>query len=310
VLLYITDRCPVGCAHCSVAALPGGPCITDHRLFTEIVAGIGAEPGIEAVAISGGEPFAERRGLILAVDAFSDSGKDVVVFSSGYWASAPRRQRWITRVLERTSTVILSTDSFHQAAVDRQRFGRAVAHAAEARCHIVVQLLDEPGAMPFAQGVLRDALGDDWSRRAELNLITPLRAGRGGDVFAIGRRYGVAELGTCPLTASPTIRYDGVVTGCCNESVITGGGPRGLHRRATGAAEVRAALARFRDDPLLRAVGSVPPDSLVRLPPFAALARSRYPDICGLCWRLHESVEDDGDGSRLLTALMSQGDGA
>ncbi|MET9250059.1 radical SAM protein [Nonomuraea sp. NPDC003709] len=307
VLLYLTDRCPVGCAHCSVAALPAGPRITDHRLFADILAGICAEPGIEAVAISGGEPFAERRGLILAVDAFSDAGKDVVLFSSGHWASGPRCPRWITRVLERSSTVILSTDRFHQAAVDRRRFGRAVEHAARAGCHIVLQLLDEPGAVPFAEGILRDTLGDDWSRRAEITLITPLRAGRGSGVFAIGRRHGVAELGACPLTASPTVRYDGVITGCCNESVITGGGPQGLRRRATGAAEVRAALAAFRDDPLLRAVGSVRPDDLVRLPPFAALARARYPDVCGLCWRLHETAGDDG--ARLLTALMGRGGG-
>ncbi|MEV0386452.1 radical SAM protein [Nonomuraea sp. NPDC050643] len=306
VLLYLTDRCPVGCAHCSVAALPDGPRVTDHGLLAEIVAAIGAEPGIEAVAISGGEPFAERRGLVLAVDALAEAGKDVVLFSSGYWASGTRCPGWVTRVLERSSTVILSTDGFHRAAIDRRRFSRAVAHAARARCHVILQLLDEPGAPEFARGVLRDVLGDDWARRAEFTLITPLRAGRGSGVFAIGRHHDVAELGTCPLTASPTIRYDGVVTGCCNESVITGGGPRGLRRRVAGAADVRAALARFRDDPLLRAVGSVPPDSLVRLPVFAGLARSRYPDICGLCWRMHEAVEDDGDGARLLSALMSQ----
>ncbi|MGW0203678.1 hypothetical protein, partial [Nonomuraea sp. NPDC003201] len=74
--------------------------------------------------------------------------------------------------------------------------------------------------------------------------------------------------------------------------------------QAADRTEVRAALAAFRDDPLLRAVGSVRPDDLVRLPPFAALARARYPDVCGLCWRLHETAGDDG--TRLLTALMGR----
>ncbi|MCF6470230.1 hypothetical protein FAF44_17765 [Nonomuraea sp. MG754425] len=303
VLLYLTDRCPVGCAHCSVGALPAGPRITDRALFEEIVAGIAAEPRVEAVAVSGGEPFAERRGLVLAVDAFADAGKDVVLFTSGHWA-ADRCPGWITGVLERSSTIVLSTDAFHRAAVGRTRFGRAVAHAAGAGCHVIAQILDEPGAATFARDVLAEALGGDWERQAEVNLITPLRAGRGREVFPIARHRAVSELGTCPLTGSPTVRYDGVVTGCCNESVITGGGPRGLRRRVTGAAELRDALAAFRADPLLRAVGSVPADGLVRLPPFAGLAGERHPDVCGLCWRLHEMAETGGDGPRLLTALL------
>lgn len=284
-LLSITERCPVGCAHCSVAARPDSPRITDYALFAEVLAGIGQEPDLEVVAISGGEPFAERRGLVMAVEAFAVAGKDVVIFSSGAWPAAP----WVTRVLERTSTVVLSTDSFHRAAVDLARFRRAVSQAAEAGCHVIVQVLDEADRVPVLHGV-------------EIKVITPLRAGRGRDVFTITRRYGVAELGPCPLTASPTVRYDGVVTGCCNESVIMGGGPRALRRTATTAAQVRAAMAAFRDDPLLRAVGTVQPSDLVRLPPFAPLARERYPDTCGLCWRLHQE-----GGERLITALMGGG---
>ncbi|MFI6318903.1 radical SAM protein [Nonomuraea sp. NPDC050556] len=275
-LLYVTDRCPVGCAHCSVAARPDSPRITDYALFAEVLGGLVHEPSLEAVAISGGEPFAERRGLVMAVEALTAAGKDVVILSSGAWPSA----RWVTGVLELTSTVILSTDTFHRATVDLARFRRAVAQARAAGCHVIVQVLSEAPDIP---GV-------------EVNMITPLRAGRGRDVFGATRRYGVAELGPCALTASPTVRYDGVVTGCCNESVITGGGPRALRRTATTAEEVRAALTAFRTDPLLRAMGTVQPSDLVRLAP---TADARYTDICGLCWRLHR----DGD-NHLITALM------
>ena len=303
VLFYITDRCPVGCAHCSVAARLGGPRVTDYPLFTEMVAGISAEPDVQAVAISGGEPFTEPRGLGMAMDAFTGAGKDVVIFSAGHWASG-RCPPWIANVLARTSTVILSTDSFHQATVGLERFGRALGHVAEAGCHIVAQVLDEPGGIARVRAVLRSALGADWADRAEVKPITPLRAGRGREVFPSGGTHAVAELGPCPLTASPTVRYDGVVTGCCNESVIVGGGPAGLRVRAGSAAEVRAALARFRADPLLRAVGSVPPRAWTALPPFAALADGRYESPCDLCWRAHDTLRDDDDrGRRLLTAL-------
>lgn len=304
VLFYITDRCPVGCAHCSVAARLGGPRVTDYPLFAEMVAGISAEPDVQAVAISGGEPFTERRGLGMAMDAFTGAGKDVVIFSSGHWASGHRCPRWIANVLARTSTVILSTDSFHQATVGLERFGRALGHVAEAGCHIVAQVLDEPGGIARVRAVLRSALGQNWADRADVKPITPLRAGRGREVFPSRGTHAVAELGPCPLTASPTVRYDGAVTGCCNETVIAGGGPAGLRMGAGNAAEVRAALARFSTDPLLRAMGSVPPRAWTALPPFAALAGGRYESLCDLCRRAHDTLhEDDDRGRRLLTAL-------
>ena len=54
-LLYLTDRCPVGCAHCSVGSRRDGPGISDFGLFTEIVDGLAASPALAVVGLSGNE---------------------------------------------------------------------------------------------------------------------------------------------------------------------------------------------------------------------------------------------------------------
>src|SRR5438309_11102932 len=82
-LLFITDRCPVGCAHCSVDSRADSPSITDFELFEQIVDAICARPEVRVVGISGGEPFVERRGLTVAAHKVVDAGKDLVLYTSG-----------------------------------------------------------------------------------------------------------------------------------------------------------------------------------------------------------------------------------
>ncbi|GFJ87164.1 hypothetical protein [Phytohabitans rumicis] len=258
VLLFITDRCPVGCAHCSVDSRPDSPTVADFPLFAEIVAGICSVAEIEAVAISGGEPFVERRALPLAVRQVRDAGKATVVFTSGFWATGARCQPWIAEVLRMTGTVFLSTDSFHQGTVSMERFRRAAGFIAAAGCRLVVQILDQPDVAGYAGEVLTDLFGPDWTRHADLNRVPNLALGRGRSVFQITTRHRLDHFTPCRMTKAPTIRYDGTVIGCCNEALVLGAGPAALRRQVRDRHELVAALRSLRAAPLLRAVATVP----------------------------------------------------
>ena len=80
-LLYLTDRCPVGCAHCSVDSRLDSPTIVDRAAFRSIVTDLAAIDGLVVVGISGGEPFVERGALIEAVSLLADAGKLVVPYT-------------------------------------------------------------------------------------------------------------------------------------------------------------------------------------------------------------------------------------
>jgi len=306
VLFFITDQCPVGCSHCSVDSRPDSPRVTDWPLFEQVVAGIAALPLAESVAISGGEPFVERRALPYAVDAFADAGKAVVVFTSGHWAPRERQPAaWIPKVLRRVSTVFLSTDAFHQGTVDQRQFTAAVRIVAEAGCRVAIQSLDTGDGVDSARQALEEVFGPQWAEHADLKPIFPMRSGRGADVFAIRRLQGVEQFTPCTLLGSPTIRYDGFAVPCCNEPVIIGQGPAGLRRRVRDAAGVSAALDEFGRDPLLRLISTVGPGGIAELGPFGELAEDRFENVCGACWKSFEIAAGDPAAGRLVDALAA-----
>lgn len=294
-LLFITDRCPVECAHCSVDSRRDSPMISDFAKFEAVLDWICGQPSFGVVGVSGGEPFVERRGLQLAAKRITEAGKHLVVYTSGVWATRPTPPAWVSDVLGRCSTVFLSTDGFHAERVPDDRYVNAARSAADAGAWIVVQVIEEPAMVVAAQALLTRALGTHYEDYAELHLIQALTSGRGEQVFFRQAATPGRVLGACPSLASPMVRYDGAATACCNESVIMGRGPVRLRRTSSSAKELDRAIEGFRSDPLLVAIGGVGLGTLTSMPRFQDLAAQRFVSICDLCWKICDRV---GSGER------------
>jgi hypothetical protein len=260
-------------------------------------------PGLAVVGISGGEPFVERRGLVLASERLAGAAKEVVPYTSGVWATRDDAPAWIRRVLRLSSCVFLSTDAFHAASMADERFVRAARSIAAEDVWIVVQVLELPTMVERAEALLRAAFGTDSSSYAELNLIPPLPYGRGAGVFMRTKHTPGSSFGPCHLVAAPVIRYDGLVSGCCNENVIMGGGPERLRARCGSGDEVVEAVARFRGDALLSAIGRVGPGPLTGHPRFADLAEREFASICGVCWTMLERTGTDARADPVIASL-------
>jgi hypothetical protein len=304
VLLFLTDRCPVGCAHCSVDSRADSPTISDRTLFGEIVDWLCDEPGLDVVGISGGEPFVERRGLELVSRRLEEAGRRQVVYTSGVWASGATTPRWIERVLARCSCVYLSTDAFHAEQVDDERYARAARAVAAAGAWIVVQVVGADRMVESALALLARAFGPRWEDFAEIVVTPALTHGRGASVFARAAALTPGHAyGPCALASSPVIRYDGLITGCCNESVVMDRGPQRLRRRAGSREEVAAAVAGLREDPLLRAIAGTGLGALTGHPRFADLAAERFASNCELCWKMLARSPERAEPDALLEAI-------
>ncbi len=303
MLLFITDRCPVGCAHCSVDSRPDSPIIQDFDLFQDIVQWLCEKPGLDVIGISGGEPFIERRGLTLASKALSQAGKHLVVFTSGVWATSISPPGWIADVLAQCSCVYLSTDSFHTQTVSNQRFIRAARSIAAEKAWIVVQVLDYQESIDRATMLLQEAFGAHPEDYSELNIIHPLTNGRGANIFRPTSHLLGNQFGACSRITSPMVRYDGLVTGCCNEGVIMNFGPGRLRRRAKSADELEAAVTAFHADPLLKSIGGVGLGVITEHPKLRDLGEARFQSICHLCWEVLERMPDDRSPDHLIETL-------
>lgn len=304
VLLFITDRCPVGCTHCSVDSRTDSPTITDFELFEELLEGICEDPDIQVVGISGGEPFSERRGLRRACDALSASEKSIVIYTSGVWAKSSKPTPWIHSVLESCSTVYLSTDSFHQDGVPSPVFINAARHIAEAGAWIVVQTLE----VDATRTLLEQAFGNSVSDHAEIVPITPLRNGRGQGVFELTPSKKASTMGTCTLAVTPVIRYDGVLTSCCNEEVIMGKGPDRFRTRVSNRSALDLALTGFKLDSLMRCVSHVGLGELLKHPRLNALSNNWYLNNCELCWKVMGEFSAPPETDRLINAIAQLGE--
>jgi hypothetical protein len=305
VLLFLTDRCPVGCGHCSVDSRRDSPTIVDYDRFGELLDGVCRDPAAQLVGISGGEPFVERRGLTMAMHRLAAAGKDICLYTSGVWARDGEQPAWIREILPLASCVFLSTDAFHADTVNQARFVAAARAIGAAGTPVIVQVLDRPAEVDEAVRLLTEAFGAGWTEFADLSYIEPLAYGRGESVFAKPPEQPGATVGSCTLLAAPVIRYDGRVSACCNEPVIMGRGPDRLRRTATTAGELADALAAVRGDALLGALATAGAAAVTALPAYQDLAATPVRGICDLCWRLQEATPTPlGDRSdRVLTLL-------
>jgi hypothetical protein len=307
VLFYLTDRCPVGCAHCSVSAMPKGARPADAALLEQLVAGLCGMDRIRLVGISGGEPFTEPRALQMASARLADAGKHLVLYTSGHWGqddgTAPR---WTSAVLARTACVVLSTDKYHAARIPEARYVAALRAAADAGSWIAVQVLGTPAQISAAERLLARALGPSWAEQAEIRPTEQLARGRAARLRTARRGPAAPgrSFGACRLVGSPVVRYDGRLTACCNEDVVTGHGPAALHSVGREPGELREALGAMDRDPFLSAMSVAGPGALTRLPRFRDLGQREYPDICALCWALLGQGADRDPAVRALSMVL------
>lgn len=303
-LLYLTDRCPVGCAHCSVDARRLGARITDWALFSRVLDVLCHEQRLSVVGISGGEPFVERRGLTAAAHRLSDAGKLLVPYTSGHWGAVRPTPPWLREVLRLSSCLVLSTDTRHSAELPADTFAAAARTAASEGVWIGCQVVDGDGEQEAAQDLLRRAFGAGWESYAEIAVVPLLPYGRAAGTAPRPAPRPGAALGRCTVAATPVVRYDGRVAACCNEVVAAGGGPAGL-RRHTRQDGVLAGLAA---DPYLTALGSAGAAALTALPQFGDLAQAPAAGLCDLCWRM-VARGTDGPAVRALALLAARPDG-
>jgi organic radical activating enzyme len=303
--MYLTARCPVGCAHCSVDSRVDSPTVSDYDLLGKIVHELSRREKLRSVGISGGEPFVERRGLVMAVDEISAGGKGIALFTSGVWAQRREIPAWIRSTLRKVSCVFLSTDSYHAANVQNKVFVRAVQTIVEEGVWLIVQVLRTDA--DAAARLLEDALGSDWQTCAEISLISPLPYGRGASLFVLGDSWPAKAFGRCSLSVSPLVRYDGMVAACCNEEVIMGKGSERLRRSCASVEEIVTALDEYVSDPLLRGLHAVGAGPIASHPRYRHLQDKPFKSICHLCWAMQD-VTPQADGDPVLSAAALVGE--
>ncbi|QMV23055.1 radical SAM protein [Streptomyces sp. SCUT-3] len=259
LLMTLTRRCPLRCAHCSTSSTPDGedtgvgPLTGFVRSFTPA-----DRPGV--VLFTGGEPLLLPAAVTALAREARRAGTRSAVLSGMFFA---RNGTVPARIMEAVTAVdhfSASLDAFHEREVPRAGVFRAVHRVLDAGTaasfHITGTGPDDPYLAEATAAVRRE-----FDDRVPMLVNETRPVGRAAAWAA--PRTAVVDGGRvrpCPMAAWPVVAFDGTVVACCNQDVVDRRPvPRHLrlgHVAEDGWPQIRRRLL---DSPLLRTIRTTGP---------------------------------------------------
>lgn len=259
LLVTLTRRCPLSCAHCSTASTMAGeePDATDLARF---VGSFTAADRPEVLLLTGGEPLL-LPGLVERLATLARrSGTRSAVLTGAFFARDGRLPRRIRNAVEAVDHFSVSLDAFHEREVPRADvftlLRRVLDAGIPASVHAVGSGPDDPYLADLAAETRRT-----FADRVPLLVNTVRAVGRAASWAAAGPvAAGPDEPRPCSMAAWPTVAFDGTVVACCNQATVDRRpvpGHLGLgHIAADSWADIRA---RALGSPTLRMIRVVGP---------------------------------------------------
>ena len=307
LLVTVTERCPLHCAHCSSASLARGRQLDEADLL-RFLGTFGPDCRPEVLMLTGGEPLTRPGLVVAAARAARAAGTRTVVLSGAFFARGGVLPDPVRRVARAVDHFSLSLDAFHEREIARRDvftvLRRLLDEGVATSLHLVGDGPEDPYLAEVTAQVL-DRFGE----------AVPMLVGR---IRPVGRaaawaRPAAAPDGTaaapCAMAAWPVVTVDGRVSACCNQDVVDGRArPDHLQLGDLATATWREVSDLAHRRPVLRMIRTVGPVHIAD--------RSAVPDgppatdYCGTCHRLGDSPEalrwarlaGAGPGGELLQA--------
>ncbi|WP_250507477.1 radical SAM protein [Caballeronia sp. GAFFF3] len=127
VLLSITERCHVGCAHCGFIGAKREREATLQELadWSKQV----CDYGIDRLILTGGEPFERLDAVELVVKTATNHVPIISIFTSSFWGTTKDDAIYVLRRLQGLNHLYLSSDVYHQKRVPYKNVQNVIAAA-------------------------------------------------------------------------------------------------------------------------------------------------------------------------------------
>ncbi|WP_405723254.1 radical SAM protein [Streptomyces sp. NBC_01537] len=279
LLLTLTRRCPLSCAHCSTSSTMAGE-EPDAGQLLRFVGSFTPNDRPDVVMLTGGEPLL-LPGLAAGLARLARAaGSRSALLSGMFFAKGGRIPARIMRAITAADHFSASLDAFHEKEVPRADVFRAVGQVLDAGVAVSFHLAGSGPEDPYLADVTANIRREFDDRVPMLvNEIRPLGRAAAWATAAVPAAGGGRVL-PCAMAAWPVVAFDGTVLACCNQQAVDRR-PAPEHLRLGHIAEDGWATVRRRSlaSPVLRMVRAVGPGHL-----YSRYGRvSTAPGYCGGC---------------------------
>ncbi|MFI0873835.1 radical SAM protein [Streptomyces parvus] len=292
LLLGLTRRCPLSCAHCSTGSGPLTRQQPDPAQLERFVGSFTEENRPDVVMLTGGEPLllpalAERLSTLARASGSRTALLSGMFFARGWSRRAgsrrgagrarghgtPGRGRAgrrggalppaILRAIRSVDHFSASLDVHHEREVSRADVFRALHLVREEGVAVSLHLTGTGGSDPYLAGLTR-AVEEEFDGRVPC-LVNEVRPFGRAASWARATRTGPdpAAASPCSMAAWPVVAFDGRVLACCNQDTVDRR-PAPAHLDLGHIAEDDWATVRRRalESPMLRMLRTVGPAHL------------------------------------------------
>ncbi|MFE0170884.1 radical SAM protein [Streptomyces sp. NPDC059002] len=293
LLMTLTRRCPLSCAHCSTASTMAAEQL-DAAPLTAFVATFRPGDRPDHLLLTGGEPLLRPRLVKDIADLARAAGTRSQLLTGMFFARGGPVPAAVADALAAVDHVAASLDVFHEAQVPRARVFCALRGLLDAGKDVSVQVTglgpDDP-YLADVTGDIRRTFGD----RVPV-LVAEVRAAGRAAQWLSAVRHDDAPRGAapsprrpaspCAMAAWPVVAFDGTVVACCNQDVVDGrAGHLPGHLRIGHVAEDDWPTVRRRvvGRPLLRGIRAFGPQYLADALAPAADSGAGCAGYCDTC---------------------------
>ncbi|MCD2468495.1 radical SAM protein [Streptomyces sp. MBT42] len=304
LLVALTRRCPMSCAHCSTASSMTASEEPDQRQLLRFVDSFGVEDRPEVVMLTGGEPLLLPELAARVAGLAQAKGSRVALLSGMFFARGGRVPDRIMRTITALDHFSASLDVHHEREVPRADVLRALRAVLDAGIPASIHLTGTGTGTGTGEGPGPDT-GADTGDPYLADVVADVRRVFGArmpmlvnEVRPLGRAAGLVRptppgpdddlAAPCALAAWPVVAFDGTVAACCNQWTVDRR-PVPPHLRLGHIAEDDWPTVRERslDSPVLRMLRAVGPRRL----------HARYetaPAPAGYCRSCHALADRPG----------------
>lgn len=312
LLLTLTRRCPLSCAHCSTSSTTAGE-EPDAAQLLSFIGSFTAQDRPEVLLLTGGEPLLRPELAADLAAAARAAGTRTALLSGMFFARGGRIPARVLRAIRATDHFSASLDVHHEREVSRADVFRAVLRVREAGVPVSFHLTGRDDDDPYLADVT-----DDIRRAFDEQVpvvVNRVRAVGRAASWATASRAGPdpARAVPCAMAAWPVVAFDGTVLACCNQRTVDVR-PAPPHLRLGHIAEDDWPAVRGRSlaSPVLRLIRVVGPAHLRDRYAPSASEPAGYPEpgYCGGCRGLPDHpgclAGAARDASGVLGAFLDQ----